>query len=57
MESNRKWGYIDKTRKLVIPCKWDEAKVFKNGVAIVEYDDSILCFIDKLILSPLTDIT
>ena len=38
---------IDKTGKLVIPCKWDEAKVFKNGVAIVEDDEGDQYLINK----------
>ncbi len=35
----RRWGYIDKTGTLVIPCEWEEAKEFKDGIARIKKDD------------------
>lgn len=32
------WGYVDKTGKEVIPCQYDSAKNFKDGLAKVELD-------------------
>lgn len=31
-----KWGYIDKSNKEVIPCKYDNATIFVDGIAKVE---------------------
>jgi hypothetical protein len=31
-----KWGYVDKTGKIVIPCKYEKAGDFKKGKATVE---------------------
>ena len=36
--SYMKSGYIDKTGKLVIPCEWDSASVFSEGLAEVQKD-------------------
>lgn len=30
------WGYIDKTGEIVIPCEWERAGAFSNGIASVE---------------------
>lgn len=32
---NERWGFIDKTGKLVIPCVYTDAMSFRNGLAIV----------------------
>ena len=41
-----KWGYIDKTGREVIPCKYDSAVNFREGLAIV-YKSGKWGFIDK----------
>ena len=41
-DSNGKWGYLDQTGKLVIPCKWKFAYDFHEGMAVVEDDNVIL---------------
>ncbi len=33
-----KWGFIDKTGKLVVPCVYDDAEDFQNGMAAVKRD-------------------
>ena len=44
---SQKYGYIDKTGKEVIPCKWAYAWNFSLGMAIV-FDENDKCgFIDK----------
>ena len=35
VRSNGKWGYIDTTGREVIPCIYDHAEKFKNGLAAV----------------------
>ena len=35
MLNGDKWGFVDKTGKLVVPCKWDEVDWFHNGKAKV----------------------
>ena len=35
-ELNGKWGYIDKAGKKVIPCKYDKAYEFSDGLALVK---------------------
>ena len=42
-----KWGYIDKKGKLVIPCKWESADNFSEGLASVQDDNYKWGFIDK----------
>ena len=42
-----KWGYIAKTGKVVIPCKWKKAGVFHEGLAVVVDDKGKLHKIDK----------
>jgi hypothetical protein len=37
-DANDKWGYIDKTGAVVIPCQWKFAMNFHNGLA--EVDDA-----------------
>jgi hypothetical protein len=36
VEQDNKWGYIDKTGRLIIPCKFDSAGDFSEGLAAVE---------------------
>lgn len=38
VQQNKKWGYIDKTGKLIIPCKFGFAQNFSEGLAAVEID-------------------
>ena len=33
-----KWGYCDKNKKIVLPCKYDDAKIFSEGLAAVKKD-------------------
>lgn len=33
-----RWGYADSTRKLVIPCRYEEAGIFQGDTAIVYWD-------------------
>lgn len=35
-----KWGYVDSTRTIVIPCNYDYALDFKDGNAAVKVNDS-----------------
>lgn len=46
-EKDEKYGFIDKTGKLVIPCQWKLVKNFKNGVAKVEDENYKTHLIDK----------
>ncbi len=46
IEENCKYGFIDKTGKIVIKPKFDWVDDFKNGLALVEIDDKFF-FIDK----------
>ena len=46
-DENGKWGFIDKTGKLVIPCKWKWAYDFKNGRAKVKDERDREIYIDK----------
>ncbi|NDW09331.1 WG repeat-containing protein [Dysgonomonas sp. 520] len=39
IDSNEKYGFIDKTGKEVIPCIYDFAQPFSEGMAIVKRDD------------------
>ena len=47
MDKNRRWGYVDESGKLVIPCRWLEAGPFWGGTAEVEDDDGTLATIDR----------
>lgn len=38
-----KYGYIDNTGELVIPCSWDDADTFFDGVAKVKLGNSFFC--------------
>lgn len=42
-----RWGYIDMTGKLVIPCQWKKALFFSEGLAGVQDDNEKWGFIDK----------
>jgi len=33
------WGYVNEDGQEVIPCQWDEAQIFRNGLAYVEQED------------------
>ena len=46
VEINGKCGFIDKTGRLVIPCKYDEANDFSEGLANVKLNGKY-GFIDK----------
>ena len=46
IKRNGKWGFIDKTGKLVIPCVYDAVDEFHDGLARVNKDGK-LGFIDK----------
>ena len=37
------WGYVDKTGKVVIPCEWEKAGDFNNGIASVRRDRKYGC--------------
>ena len=43
---NDKWGFIDKSGRLVIPCKYDDSGSFREGLARVHLNDK-WGFIDK----------
>lgn len=42
-----KWGYIDKSEKLVIPCVYREAMEFHGWLAAVRDEDFVFGYIDK----------
>ena len=52
-DANHKWGFIDKTGKVVIPCQWKYANDFREGMATVE-DNNKWGLIDKTgkVISP-----
>ena len=33
------WGYLDEDGQEVIPCEWDKAGIFRNGLAYVEKEE------------------
>lgn len=35
-DDNKKYGFIDKTGKVVLPCQWKNAWPFREGLAQVE---------------------
>ena len=45
--NNNKFGFIDKTGKLIIPCKWNKVEGFREGFACVKDDKDKWGFIDK----------
>ena len=49
MNDNGKWGFIDKTGKVVIPYKWNNVQWFRNGEARVQmtWGDSKWLTIDR----------
>ena len=46
VEQHKKWGYIDKTGRLIIPFKFDGAADFSEGLAAVEIKEKT-GYIDK----------
>ena len=46
-DADGKWGFIDKTGKLVIPCQWKKTLFFSEGLAGVQDDNEKWGFIDK----------
>lgn len=38
MKKDDKYGFIDMTGELVIPCEWDDAYSFSEGLSSVEKD-------------------
>ena len=46
-DANGKWGFIDKTGKVVIPCQWNVALSFSEGLAGVKDANGRYGFIDK----------
>lgn len=42
-----KWGFIDKTGKIVIPCKYNTAYPFDKGIAWVRLNDAKRGYISK----------
>ena len=46
-DANDKWGYIDKTGRLVIPCQWKDAGWFIEGQALVRDANGNWVEIDK----------
>ena len=47
MDANEKWGFIDKTGKVVISCQWKGARDFHEGLALVKDANEKWGFIDK----------
>lgn len=47
VDSNGKYGFVDKTGELVIPCIWESAYDFKDGRAKVYNDQYKEMYIDK----------
>jgi len=46
-DADDRWGFIDKTGKLVIPCQWKKALFFSEGLVGVQDDNEKWGFIDK----------
>ncbi len=46
-DEDDKWGYIDKTGRVVIPCQWERAWDFSKGLARVKDEDGNWHKIDK----------
>ena len=46
-DGNLKWGYIDKSSKVVLPLEYDGAESFSEGLAAVEDGNWIWGYIDK----------
>ena len=44
---NGKYGFIDKSGRIAIPCKWNYAGCFKDGLACVEDNQEKFGFINK----------
>jgi hypothetical protein len=39
-DDNDKWGFIDKTGRVVIPCQWKAVYSFQEGLAPVQDDNN-----------------
>lgn len=48
IEQNQKYGFADKTGKVVIPCQWKDAYSFSGGLAAVQEANGKWGFIDKM---------
>ena len=46
-DANDKWGFIDKTGRLIIPCMWEWAGHFREGLAPVMEANHNYHYIDK----------
>lgn len=46
-DADSRWGFIDKTGKIVIPCQWKKALFFSEGLVGVQDDNEKWGFIDK----------
>ncbi|WP_082226703.1 WG repeat-containing protein [Microscilla marina] len=46
---SNKWGFIDKTGKLVIAHEFDSAKSFSEGLTVVEKDNKFGVIINPLL--------
>ena len=46
VRKEKKWGYIDRNGDEVIPCMYDSAEDFHEGLARVKRQDQV-CLIDK----------
>ena len=44
---DQKWGYIDAEGKCVIPCDWQQAEPFSEGLAAVETSSGLWGYIDR----------
>ena len=47
IEIDRKWGFRDKAGNIVIPCEWEDAWSFSEGLARVKDDNGKMWKIDK----------
>ena len=45
-DKNGKWGFIDESGKVIVPCTWRDVKHFKEGLAPVENQDELYGYVD-----------
>ena len=38
IQQNGLWGFCDESGSIVIPCEWEDARIFRDGVAMVKRD-------------------